>query len=861
MKRIVAVAAVLILFLCAGTGTVAAQNAQDSVEISNATELQEVREDLDGDYVLIDDIDLSGIENFEPIGNVTDIPGFRTNRNDEHDAFTGTFDGDGHTISNLTIDRPNDDGVGLFGVVDGSALNEEVVIENVTLQNADVSGGSRVGSLVGFNLRGEVRGSSAIGDVTGDKIAGGLVGGLTGKGAEVRDSKADVDVTSDASAGGLVADGGSSSDVHNSSATGDVMGDRRVGGLVGDGGDVHDSKATGDVAGDSRVGGLVGVNSGSNEVHGSKATGNVKGEGGGINIGGLVGDNRGNVTDSHATGDVEGIRRVGGLVGFGSAAGAPVEGSVEDSHATGNVTGVWLVGGLVGWNLIDVSDSYATGDVDGYAEVGGLVGENQDDVERSRAEGSVEGESRLGGLVGELGSGSVFVESGGEGSLVDSQWETEETGSIPAVGVRKPETTFENVTPDTVGESGEVAGRAPASEPGSEIWKFDDAGAGFESSPTIVDGTVYIGNSDGNVYAVNAEDGAKEWDYPTPDSVSSSPSVAGGVVYVGSDGGDIYALDASGGSFVSDPLFWWSDTGSSPTLADGNVYVVSDELYALDASDGTVEWRSEVGGEASPVVADGTIYTSTDQGVYALDSSDGEVLWKFETEMSSLPFPSPTVADGTVYIGDHGGTLEREGNFYAIDASDGTEEWSVETAGSVGATATVADGTVYVGDGVGGVYALDAQTGEERWKYELRGWDVPLSPSSPTVAGGTVYMGSDKYLHALDAETGEELWRFEVERQNLYVGPTSPTVVNGTVYVGSAGGKLYAINAGTSGSSEGSRVLLGTLGHHHTWAEKQAEYIDIDRGLPVPTSALVIGVLIVSALVGGALLRRRSRSE
>jgi len=853
MRAVIVTAVVLLLLLCAGIGTAV---AEEPVEISNATELQDVRDDLGADYVLVDDIDLSGIENFEPIGNVTGVPDFRLNRNGEQDAFTGTFDGDGHTISNLTIDRPNDDGVGLFGVVDGSTLNEKVVIENVTLQNVDVSGGSRVGSLVGFNDEGEVRGSSTVGDVTGDEIVGGLVGGLTGTGAEVRDSHAEVDVTSDGSAGGFVADGGDG-DVHNSSATGDVMGDTRVGGLAGYGSDIHDSNATGDVTGDSRVGGLVGAKPYYNEIRGSKATGNVKGEGEGTDIGGLVGDNRGNVTDSHATGDVEGTRRVGGLIGFGRVGSAPVEGSVEDSHSTGDVTGVWLVGGLVGWNRIDVSDSYATGDVNGYVEVGGLVGENNGDVERARAEGRVGAESRVGGLVGELGSGSVFADSRGEGSLVDSRWETEEAESIPAVGVRKTGTTFENVTPDIVGESGEVAGRAPASESGSEIWKFDDAGVGFESSPTVVDGTVYIGNDDGNVYAVDAEDGTKEWEYPTTDPVSSSPSVAGGVVYVGSDGGDVYALDASGGSFISGPVVWRSDTGSSPTVAGGNVYVESDELYALDASDGTVEWRSEVGGEASPVVVDETVYTSTDEGVYALDASDGEVVWKFETEMTSLPFPSPTVANGTVYIGDHGGTSEREGNFYAIDASDGTEEWSIETAGSVGATATVADGTVYVGDDVGDVYALDAQTGEEKWKYESRGWYVPsLSLSSPTVADGTVYMGSDKYLHALDAETGEELWRFEVEEQDPYVGPTSPTVVDGTVYVGSSGGNLYAINAGVSGSSEGSRVLLGTLGHHHTWAEEQSEYINVESGLPLP--AVVGVVVLIAALAGGALLRRRS---
>jgi len=184
MKRAVAVVAVLILFLCAGTGTVAAQDAQEPVEISNATELQEVREDLDGDYVLVDDIDISGIDNFEPIGS-------------EEEPFTGTFDGNGHKISNLTIDQPDESEVGLFGVV------EDGVVENVTLTHVDVIGREHVGSLVGAINRGKVRELSSQGNVTGEL----RVGGLVGSGGEVLTSGANVHVRGEESVGGTVTHG------------------------------------------------------------------------------------------------------------------------------------------------------------------------------------------------------------------------------------------------------------------------------------------------------------------------------------------------------------------------------------------------------------------------------------------------------------------------------------------------------------------------------------------------------------------------------------------------------------------------------------------------------------------------------
>ena len=56
------------------------------------------------------------------------------------------------------------------------------------------------------------------------------------------------------------------------------------------------------------------------------------------------------------------------------------------------------------------------------------------------------------------------------------------------------------------------------------------------SSPAVVDGVVYVGSDDGNVYALNASSGAKLWNYTTGGDVYSSPAVVGGVVYVGSDG-------------------------------------------------------------------------------------------------------------------------------------------------------------------------------------------------------------------------------------------------------------------------------------------------------------------------------------
>jgi len=149
---------VLIVLSTVFAGTVA---AQDAVEISNAQELQDVRDDLGGNYVLTDDIDASGIEHFEPIG------GFG-------EPFTGTFDGNGHTVSSLTVEPPEDqrlqDYAGLFGTVGRNGTVRELGIED-----ARVVGYQDVGGIAGTNT-GEIRMSYFDGEVLGDTAVGGLVG-------------------------------------------------------------------------------------------------------------------------------------------------------------------------------------------------------------------------------------------------------------------------------------------------------------------------------------------------------------------------------------------------------------------------------------------------------------------------------------------------------------------------------------------------------------------------------------------------------------------------------------------------------------------------------------------------------------
>lgn len=80
---------------------------------------------------------------------------------------------------------------------------------------------------------------------------------------------------------------------------------------------------------------------------------------------------------------------------------------------------------------------------------------------------------------------------------------------------------------------------------GSKVWEFADPSGNVFSSPTVVDGTVYVGSDDSSLYAVDAADGSKVWEFTDPsDHVRSSPTVVDGTVYVGSNDNSLYAVDA-----------------------------------------------------------------------------------------------------------------------------------------------------------------------------------------------------------------------------------------------------------------------------------------------------------------------------
>ena len=314
--------------------------AEDPWQIATAQQLNHVRNDLSGHYVLVNNIDLSAYENWEPIGAFRALSDASEDAEVPHPdyAFTGTFDGNGYTISNLNVASQAPIGTGLFGCTSGTE-NGAGAIRNFTLENINVSGGYLVGGAVGLQFM-----NCPVSDIhlVGDNHLTGVqgVGGIVGTGFDlISDCTATAEITAlgdDGACAGLIAGGTTMSSIKNCEVKG--------GSITAEG------NAT------WAFGALCGAPWGASEITDCKVSGTV------ITVTG------------------EGNRLVGGLLGFGGsydpAAPAQITGcTVEDVTILVSET-TDSVGGLIGAGkeMMEGSDVMSSFAISSCAVSGSITG-------------------------------------------------------------------------------------------------------------------------------------------------------------------------------------------------------------------------------------------------------------------------------------------------------------------------------------------------------------------------------------------------------------------------------------------------------------------------------------------------------
>ena len=342
----------------------------------------------------------------------------------------------------------------------------------------------------------------------------------------------------------------------------------------------------------------------------------------------------------------------------------------------------------------------------------------------------------------------------------------------------------------------------PELKPRWTYYTSDDKPAGIEGGAAVVGDTVYVGDMDGTLHAVDLKAGTAKWKYKagggftTTPLVMTDPSRAGAVelsgdplsgvvVLVGDDGGTFHAVLAKDGSAL-----WTVQTNatihaSANAAGPDRVVFGNDaaEVHCVNLADGKELWKVTVGDRvnAAPAVANGAVLVSgCDAKLRGLSVADGKELFAFD--MGALSGASPAVVGDRIYIGTD------QGRVLCVSADGKTQHWLQEIADApmVYASAAVADGVVVVGARNRKVHAYQAADGKPAWDLKTKG-DVD---SSPVISAGRVYVGSkDKRLYVLDLKTGEKLSEFQAGR-----GIIAPVAIGrGVVVVGDTAGALYCL--------------------------------------------------------------------
>lgn len=681
----------------------------DGGNISNLYQLQGMAADLAGSYTLLNDIDASASADSVAAGNggnFSDVWGGHgfAPVGTASDKFTGTLDGAGFVVNGLTINRPNQNYVGLLGWTDSSR------VQDLGLTGVDIIGQHYVGGLVGYN-------------------------------------------------------GGSGNDsISTSYATGAVEGGFDVGGLVGYSDDNIDSSyATVTVSGTDYVGGLVGCNNGS--IATSYATGTVNGSN---DVGGLVGYNYTNITTSYATGAVSGSSSVGGLVGNNvgsvtssywdtfttgqpsSDGGTSVSGdwnNSPDAYNSGTYTGfdftssgdwfiaegssrpmlrAFLSGGGEIHNLYDLqgmaanmggsytlmddidasatADSVAAGNSGDYSDVWGGRGFAPVANASNAFQGSLDGQNHV---INQLNSNRPDQFSVGLISILDS------TGQIENIGLVDATITGDNVVGGLVG------------------WSY---GGSIERS--YVTGTVTGDNRVGGLVGDNNADISDSYSTAgvsgTSDNIGGlvglhnsgtiSTSYTTGIVTGASNSGGLVGWNAGGGNITTS--FWNSTNADGIGLNDGNIDAASTGLTLTEFTQLTsfASWGADIDAEGG---------TGSTWRIY--EGNSAPLLRSFLTEIEVTAYDDHQVYDGGEYDGLHdiNGTTgagvrygDNYAEFIAAFGEDGTP-YSSDDVNSADLE--------YTGDSQG---AVDAGTYDltpsELWSNQA-GYDIVMTDGTLTI--------------------------------------------------------------------------------------------------------------------------------
>lgn len=314
------------------------------------------------------------------------------------------------------------------------------------------------------------------------------------------------------------------------------------------------------------------------------------------------------------------------------------------------------------------------------------------------------------------------------------------------------------------------------------LWKYTVPEGAFEATAAIVDGTVYVADLDGEIYALDLTTGKERWKHETEAGFIASPVVREGLLYVGDYDGLFYCLDTNSGK-----LQWTHQTqaeiDSAANFYKNRVLVGSQDatLYCLDARKGDLIWKHQIDDQirCTPTIAENRVFLAGCDGRLHIVEVDGGTVVG-QVDIGGPTGVTPAVVGDRVFFGTEGG------QFYCIDWKKAETVWTYTPKRSGQAyrsSAAVTAKQIVVGSRNRSVQSID-HNGQEQWTYPTK----QRIDSSPVIVGERVYFGgSDGRVCALSAADGKKVWEYEAGGGFT----ASPAVGDGRLVIASDEGVVY----------------------------------------------------------------------
>ena len=311
----------------------------------------------------------------------------------------------------------------------------------------------------------------------------------------------------------------------------------------------------------------------------------------------------------------------------------------------------------------------------------------------------------------------------------------------------------------------------------------------FPGEPLLADGIIYVGDMNGNLYAIKLADGSILWQFANREQIFEAPAKRGETIYFTSRKG-LTALAEQDGRVLWNCKDVANATESSPLIVNDRIIVAdtNGKVTAVNFS-GRLIWQHDIAEDAPPeppradglqarmrgtaarprsAASDGTAIFQPifDQSrIAVIDLKAGRRRWSFETK--GWIYVQPTVTEDRLFFGC------QDNHLYCLDKRRKTTIWAFPTKSRIETGVAYRDGSVFVGSCDGRFYRINAETGKEVWSYQTpvtKGASTAIY-SAPLCTEDAVYFGSfDGHLYCLRIVDGGLKWRIQPVKGSEILG-------------------------------------------------------------------------------------------